>query len=191
MKFSLVLAAALCALSSAFAPISRPSSSTVLSATLRGEVDSIGNNIAVKELLRDVEQKQLLSKVAASGLLSKASKAGIKLSSLEPFLELAASNPDILVLVEASGPELLPLLPTIVDVAPAALPLLAGAVGIPSAAFPVLGLGLLASAYGAVAFIPDDSVLNVALQTTIVGASLVGAIAAFAGGAILGQLIKK
>jgi hypothetical protein len=77
--------------------VSRPSSKTFLSATLRGEVDSVGNNIAVKELLRDVENKQLLSKVAASGLLSKAQKAGIKLSSLEPLLELAASNPDILV----------------------------------------------------------------------------------------------
>jgi hypothetical protein len=68
-----------------------------LAASLRGEVDSIGNNIAVKELLLDVENKQLLSKVAASGLLSKAQKAGITLSSLEPLLDLAAGNPDILV----------------------------------------------------------------------------------------------
>jgi hypothetical protein len=94
------------------------------------------------------------------------------------------------ILVEASGPEVLPLLPTIVDVAPAALPLLASAVSIPSTVFPVLGLGLLAGAAGAVAVIPDDTVLNVALQTLIVGTALPGAVAAFAGGAILGQMTK-
>ena len=92
--------------------------------------------------------------------------------------------------MEASGPELLPLLPTIVDVAPAALPLLASAISIPSTAFPVLGLGLLAGAAGALVAIPDDSVVSVALQTVIVGTSLAGAVAAFAGGAILGQLTK-
>jgi hypothetical protein len=94
------------------------------------------------------------------------------------------------VLVEASGPELLPLLPTIVDVAPAALPLLASAVSIPAAAFPVLGLGLLAASVGAVSVIPDDSVVNVALQTILVGSTFAAAVAAFAAGAILGQLTK-
>jgi hypothetical protein len=88
----------LCAPSSAFTSIAQPlPKSSSLSASLRGEVDSIGNNIAVKALLLDIENKQLLSKVAASGLLSKAQKSGVKLSSLEPLLELAASNPDILV----------------------------------------------------------------------------------------------
>ena len=85
-------------MSAAFAPASRPRpASAALAVSLRGEVDSIGNNIAVKELLRTVEDRQLLSQVAASGLLSKAQKAGVTLSSLEPFLELASRNPDILV----------------------------------------------------------------------------------------------
>jgi hypothetical protein len=120
----------------AFVPASRPAfAATSLSAaapkgtTVYGkEVDSIGNNIAVKNLLENVERSGLLSAVASSGLLSKAQRAGISLSKLEPFLALAAENPDILILVEASGPELLPLLPTIVDLAPGALPLLALAI---------------------------------------------------------------
>jgi hypothetical protein len=94
------------------------------------------------------------------------------------------------VLVEASGPELIPLLPTIVNVAPAALPLLASAVSVPPFAFSVIGLGLLAVAATAVTAIPDDSIANVALQTIVVGTAGAGAVAAFAGGAILGQLTK-
>jgi hypothetical protein len=94
------------------------------------------------------------------------------------------------VLVEASGPELLPLLPKIVDLAPAALPLLAAAVSVPPSALTAAGLGLLAGAVGAVLAIPDDSVASVALQTILVGTAVPGAVAAFAGGAILGKLTK-
>lgn len=144
--------------------------------------------MAVKELLETVERKRLLSAVAKSGLLSKAQKAGISLSKLEPLLELAASNPDILILVEASGPELLPLLPKLVDLAPPALPLLATAVSVPPPAIASAGIAALAAAGAALVLIPDDSIANVAAQTLIVGLSLPLAGASFVGSALLGKL---
>jgi Protein of unknown function (DUF1118) len=158
--------------------------------SLADEVDTVGNNVKVKELLLKVERDKLLSKVAASGLLSKAQDAGITLSKLEPLLALAADNPDILILVEASGPEVLPLLPAVVDLAPGALPLLAAAVGIPAPAIAAAGIAALAAAGGAISIIPDDSVANVALQTLIVGLAVTTAGAAFVGSAILGKLTK-
>jgi Protein of unknown function (DUF1118) len=153
-----------------------------------GEVDVLGNNLKVKALLEKVQNDGLLSKVAQSGLLSKAQEAGVTLSKLEPLLELAASNPEILILVEASGPELLPLLPTIVDIAPGALPLLATAISVPSPLIGAAGLAVIGAAVTACSVIPDDSVFNVAVQTLIVGLSLPAAVASFAGAAILGQL---
>jgi hypothetical protein len=128
--------------------------------------------------------------VAASGLLSKAQDAGISLSKIEPLLALAVEYPDILILVEASGPDLLPILPTIVDVAPGALPLLAGAIGIPAPLIQGAGIGILGAAAFAVVSIPDDTVANVALQTLAVGLALPAAGAAVVGGSILGKLTK-
>jgi hypothetical protein len=184
--------------SAAFVPASRPAfAATSLNAaapkgtTVYGkEVDSIGNNIAVKNLLENVERSRLLSAVASSGLLSKAQRAGISLSKLEPLLALAAENPDILILVEASGPELLPILPTIVNLAPGALPLLALAISIPPVIIGAAGVGALGAAVGAVALIPDDSVAFIALQTFIVLLAVPLAGASIAGAGILGNLTK-
>jgi len=180
--------------SSAFVPqqpkFSKVSTLYAKSGVYGAEVDPLGNNVAVKNLLEQVESNRLLTQVAASGLLSKAQQAGISLSKVEKLLELAADNPDILILVEASGPELLPILPTVVNLAPGALPLLAAAVSIPPPLIAFVGLGALAAAGGAVVAIPDDSVANVALQTLIVGLSVPAAVAAFAGSAVLGQLTK-
>lgn len=170
------------------ATTTRPVVATYAAASLSDEVDSLGNNIQVKSLLNKVAEQKLLSKVAASGLLSKAQAAGISLSSLEPLLALAAQNPDILILVEASGPELLPLLPALVDLTPAALPLLASAVGIPPVVLQAVGAGALAAAGLAVLAVPDDTVLNVAVQTIVVGLALPAAAASFVGALILGQL---
>ena len=164
------------------------SRTTSLNVALNKEVDSIGNNIAVKNLLEKVERDRLLSKVAASGLLSKAQAAGISLTKLEPLLAQAADYPEILVLVEASGPELLPLLPKIVDLAPGALPLLASAISVPTPAIALLGVVALAAAGGAVVTIPDDSITNIAIQTLIVGLALPVAGASFVGSSILGKL---
>jgi hypothetical protein len=184
-----------CTSASAFAPAGSAASRTTFvlrqAAAVIPEDDAIGNNIAVKNLLLDIEESRLLSKVAASGLLSKAQAAGISLSSLEPLLKLASDNPDILVLVEASGPEVLPLLPKIVKLAPPALPLLGAAVGIPPILLQVAGLGSIALAALIVTSVPDDSVANIAAQTLAVGLLGVAApVASFAGASILGQLTK-
>jgi len=185
----LPISALVCGLSSAFVPQTRVAFSSHLGATA-AETDRYGNNILVKEVLAKVEREGLLTKVAQSGLLSKAQKAGISLSKLEPLLKLASENPDILVLVEASGPELLPLLPKIVEVAPSALPLLGAAISIPAPAIAAAGIGALGAAGLAVATIPDDTVANVAIQTLAVGLAVPLAGASFAGSAIIGKLTK-
>ena len=162
--------------------------SAALNIALNEEVDIYGNNIAVKKLLEKVEREQILSKIAASGLLSKAQAAGISLSKLEPLLAQAAEYPEILVLVEASGPELLPILPKIVELAPGALPLLASAISVPTPAIAFAGILALAAAGGAIVAIPDDTVTNIAAQTLVVGLALPLAGASFVGSAILGKL---
>ena len=144
----------------AFAP--SPRTAFVTSLDAKAVVDSIGNNVAVRNLLVDIEQSKLLSKVAQSGLLSKAQDAGISLSKLEPLLALAADNKDVFILIEASGPELLPLLPTIVKLAPPALPLLASAITIPAGVIQSAGIASLVAAAAAVALVPDDTLLEVA-----------------------------
>lgn len=193
-SFHQLPAALACASTNAFAPQPSVGATKPLAAsTLPGaEVDSVGNNVAVKNLLLNVEDSGLLSKVAKSGLLSKAQKAGISLSNLEPLLALAADQPDILILVEAAGPEVLPLLPTLVDLAPAALPLLATAISVPPTVIGGAGLASAAAAAAAVIAIPDDTVAQVAAQTLIVGIfGLAVPVASLAGSAIIGQLTKK
>jgi hypothetical protein len=155
------------------------------------EVDQVGNNIAVKNLLQDVEASGFLTKVAQSGLLSKAQEAGLTLSKLEPLLALAAENEEVLILVEASTPELLPILPKLLALAPPTLPLLASAVTIPPVVLQFLGLASLAGAAGAVYLIPDDTIVEVAAQTLAVGVLGVGVPAAsFIGATILGKIFK-
>lgn len=177
---------------SAFAPAPVAQRNVALSASsLADEVDATGNNIAVKNLLTKVESEGLLSKVAQSGLLSKASEAGLSLSKLEPLLALAAENPEILILVESATPELLPILPKVVDLAPGALPLLASAVSIPPAALQIAGLASLGAAAGIVAVVPDDTVVDVAAQTLAVGVLGVAAPAAsFIGAAVVSKIFK-
>mmetsp|Transcript_44314 Transcript_44314/g.65756 ORF Transcript_44314/g.65756 Transcript_44314/m.65756 type:complete len:220 (-) Transcript_44314:193-852(-) len=197
VKLSL-LVGAIAAVSSvsAFAPPGQQSRTPFLAQPLTAtalpgsEVDSTGNNIAVKDLLLSVEDSGLLTKVASSGLLSKAQKAGISLSKLEPLLMLASENKDVLVLVEASGPEVLKLLPTVLALAPPALPLLGAAISIPAVAIQAAGLGALGVAGAAVTLIPDDTVVQVAEQTLIVGLMLPLAVLSVVGGGILGSLTK-
>jgi len=155
------------------------------------EFDSNGNNLAVKNLLTSIESSGLLTDVARSGLLSKAQKAGISLSKLEPLLDLAAKNPDVLVLVEASGPELLPVLPKVVELAPPALPLLASAITISPSQLQTAAALSAAAGAATVLLIPDDSTALIALQTLLFGTLGVAAPAALAiGSVILGKLTK-
>ena len=152
------------------------------------EVDSTGNNLAVKNLLTDIEASGLLSKVAQAGLLSKAQASGISLTKLEPLLALAASNKDVMIIVESAGPELLPILPKVVEIAPGALPLLGAAIQVSPGVLQAAGLASLAGAAGAVYLIPDDTVTAVAAQTLAVGALGAAGAASFVGSAVLGKL---
>tara|TARA_B110000305_G_scaffold207089_1_gene238418 strand:- start:921 stop:1400 length:480 start_codon:yes stop_codon:yes gene_type:complete len=154
-------------------------------------VDDFGNNKIVKETLSSPSTKNLLSALSSSGLLSKAKKAGIKLSTLEPLLKEAGKNPDLLILVEAASPELLPFLPKIVSLAPAAIPLLAALVGVPSTA--LFGVG--AGAVGAAGFLVTqgplgDSFGAEAVQSFLAVVLLVAGGASFVGGKVLGDLTK-
>jgi len=107
------------------------------------------------------------------------------------LLQLAADNPEILVLVEAAGPELLPLLPTLVDLAPPVLPLLALAISIPAPVIGGAGLASAAAAFVAVGIIPDDTVVEVAAQTLIVGVlGLTVPVLSLAASAVIGKLTK-
>lgn len=140
--------------------------------------------------MQDVESSRLLTQVAQSGLLSKAQEAGLTLTKLEPLLALAAENKDILILVEAATPEVLPLLPKLVDLAPGALPLLAAAISIPPGVISAVGLASLAAAVGAVVVIPDDTVLQVAEQTLAVGLLGAGGVVSLVAAGILGKILK-
>ena len=141
--------------------------------------------------MEEVEGSGLLTKVAQSGLLSKAQEAGVSLSKLEPVLALIAKdNKSILILVEAATPELIPILPKLVELAPAALPLLAFAITVPPFFIQVLGLGSLGAAFAIVQIVPDDTVVEVALQTAAVGVlGVVAPAASFIGAAVLGKLV--
>jgi len=153
---------------SAFAPV--PLSRVSVPLQAKAEVDNTGNNIAIKNLLNTVNSSGVLSKVAESGLLSKAQASGVSLSSLEPLLKFAGGNREIMILLEAATPELLslPILPKVIEFAPAALPLLSAAIQIPAIALQLGALVSLASAAAAVTFIPDDTILEIAAQTILV-----------------------
>lgn len=152
------------------------------------EVDNTGNNIAVKNLLNQVQTTGLLSKVAKAGLLSKAQKSGITLTKLEPLLKLAASNKDVMILLEAAAPEALPILPKVVEIAPGALPLLGAAIQISPGTLQGVAVAALAAAGAGVYLIPDDSVTLVAAQTILVGASGAAAAASAVGSAVLSKI---
>lgn len=177
---------------SSFAPshTKRSPVAPIAATRIREEVDTLGNNIVVKNLLEDVESSGLLSEVAKSGLLSKAQAAGLSLSKLEPLLADAAGNKEILVLVEAATPEVLPLLPKVVELAPQALPFLATAITVPPATFSAAGLVSLAIAAGAIVVIPDDTLLQVAEQTFTAGALGFVGIASLVGSTVLGKVVK-
>lgn len=190
MKFQVLIAALFAVSAAAFVPSSRQPVISSLKVSSIPDDDSLGNNIAVKTLLEDIESSGLLTKVAKSGLLSKAQKAGLTLSKLEPLLAVAAENKEVLILVEAATPDVLPLLPQIISIAPGALPLLASAISIPPIGLAVLGLASFGAAAGAVVLIPDDSLVNIATQTFAVGALGAAGVASLVGSVLLGKILK-
>jgi len=185
----------------AFAPAAPSVSNTALHATAKrstpgalitSKVDSTGNNVAVKSFLESAEASGLLTKVARAGLLSKAASVGITLSKLEPLILFAAEKgiiDEVLILTEAAGPDLIPLLPTVVDLAPAALPLLVLGLDIPPVALQGAALASIVAAYEIVSIVPDDSIVQVAAQTLAV--ALLGVIvpaASLVGATVLGKV---
>ena len=199
--FSGILAAVMVSTAAAFAPTQQSETHSALHATasrasktgvVTSKVDSTGNNIAVKNFLESAENTRLLSKVAEAGLLSKAAGAGITLSKLEPLI-ISASKAgvldEVLILTEAAGPDIIPLLPTVIDLAPQALPLLALGLDIQPSLLQAAALGSIGAAYGIVQVVPDDTVAQVAIQTLAVAVLGVAAPAAsLVGATILGKI---
>jgi len=202
VKLSLLVGAFLASTAAAFAPAPQQAVSNVaLHATAKrakpalgklSGTDSYGNNILVKNFLESAESTGLLTKVAQAGLLSKAAKAGITLSKLEPLILLAAEKgvlDEVLILTEAAGPDILPLLPSIVELAPQALPLLALGLEIQPSALQGAAVASAAAAFAIVNTVPDDTVLEVALQTLTVAVLGLGVPAAsLIGATILGKI---
>merc|ERR1712241_1092137 len=95
------------------------------------------------------------------------------MGTLEPFLKLASENPTLLVLVEAAGPDILPLLPKLselIEIAPNALPLLVLGLDLKPITLIVLGLAAFGAAGASVFLIPDDTIVEVAGQTLLAAA---------------------
>lgn len=120
----------------------------------------------LKRTLERTDEVGLLTKLANTGLLRKASNAGVKFADLEPLLKLA-DDQGLLYVLDAVSEDALPLLPTLVETAPAVLPLAAGALSIPAPLYFLLALGCPLGAYEITQIIPDDTVVNIALQTLL------------------------
>lgn len=195
------IAAVMASTAAAFAPAQQSASNVALHATANryssgalttSKTDETGNNLAVKNFLESAENSRLLTKVAKAGLLSKAAAAGITLTKLEPLIIAAADKgilDEVLILTEAAGPDILPLLPTVVDLAPQALPLLALGLDLQPVLLQGAALASLGAAYGIVTVVPDDTVVQVAAQTLAVAVLGVAAPAAsLVGATILGKV---
>jgi len=138
--------------------------------------------VDVGAALTRAEELGLLSKVSELGLLSKAEKLGIKLSTVTPLLKLADEE-GLVYVAEELADDVVPLLPEAIEAAPKLLPLAAAALNIPPSGLYAAALLSLGAGAAEIYFIPDDSVMNVALQTFLAvplllvapGASVVGA----------------
>eukprot|EP00629_Pelagomonadales_sp_RCC1024_P012745 CAMPEP_0119272930 /NCGR_PEP_ID=MMETSP1329-20130426/9189_1 /TAXON_ID=114041 /ORGANISM="Genus nov. species nov., Strain RCC1024" /LENGTH=189 /DNA_ID=CAMNT_0007273049 /DNA_START=17 /DNA_END=583 /DNA_ORIENTATION=+ len=117
----------------------------------------------ISTTLEIVNDSKLLTKVAKTGLLSKLDKAGYTFADAEPLLVFAEEN-GLVGLLGDINDDILPLLPTLVSLAPLALPLLSLALAVPSVAcFAAVPVSLAGAFF--VTSLPDDSVTDVALQT--------------------------
>ncbi len=156
------------------------------------KVDDTGNNLAIKSFLESAENTGLLTKVARAGLLSKAAASGITLTKLEPLIIAAADKgilDEVLVLTEAAGPDILPLLPTVVDLAPQALPLLALGLDLSPTVLQGAALASAAAAFAIVSVVPDDTVVQVAGQTLAAATlGLAVPVASLGGAFVLGKV---
>lgn len=121
-------------------------------------------------------------------MLSRLEKSGFTLKTAVPLLVLA-DDLDLIGVLEASSDKVLPLVATGIEAAPALLPLAGVALKqSPTSLFAGAALSAAAAA-GVIVAVPDDSVVNIALQTALavpLGAILPGALAV--GGVLLSKL---
>jgi Protein of unknown function (DUF1118) len=104
-------------------------------------------------------------------------------------LLIFADDNDLIGVLEASSDKVLPLIATGVDLAPSLLPLAAVALKTPPAVFFGGAAASAVAAAGAIFLIPDDSVLNIALQAAVavpLGLLLPGGLTV--GGVVLSKL---
>jgi hypothetical protein len=100
-----------------------------------------------------------------------------------------ADDLDALGYLEASSDKVLPLVAKAIELAPGLLPLAGAAVRIPSVALFGGAFASLAGAVALVTAIPDDSVTNIALQTTLaVPLGVILPATCFIGGTVLSKL---
>ena len=135
--------------------------------------------------MRHVIELSSWTSVASPLLCTKIMNRGAGLTSLHsgfgPFNK--ADELDLLGVAAASSDKILPLAVTAVEAAPALLPIAGGVVKAGPTPLLAGAVASLGAAGAAIAFIPDDSVTNIALQTALAvplgaiipGASLVGA----------------
>merc|ERR1719199_2013688 len=153
----------------AFTPIGPARATSALNVEFR---ESGGSSVfdQLAPVIRTVEKKQVLSAVADLGLLTRAAEAGVKIQDLGPLLEFADDS-GALALVEATPVQLLPLL---VNTAPLLIGLLKPLTFVPA---PLVLLGApvsIAAAAALVATVPDEDVIDVAIQ--VFGAVVLGAV---------------
>jgi len=143
-------------------------------------------NKAVNTLSRN----KVLTKTAQLGLLSRLDKAGFKLSTAKPLLK-KAEELDVLGVLEASSDKVLPLLATVIDLAPGLLPLAGPALNTPPIVLFATGFASLAAAFAVITVIPDNTVSDVALQTALVIplATIIPAVTLIGGG-VLSKISK-
>eukprot|EP00607_Mallomonas_marina_P007445 CAMPEP_0182416342 /NCGR_PEP_ID=MMETSP1167-20130531/612_1 /TAXON_ID=2988 /ORGANISM="Mallomonas Sp, Strain CCMP3275" /LENGTH=147 /DNA_ID=CAMNT_0024589015 /DNA_START=166 /DNA_END=609 /DNA_ORIENTATION=+ len=135
-----------------------------------------------------LSRNKILTKTAELGLLTKLEKAGFTLTSAAPLLVIADKF-DALGYLEASSDKILPLAAKAIDLAPGLLPLAGTALKTPSSTFYGAAAAALAAAAGAVLLIPDDSVVNIALQTAlVVPLGVIAPVGLGIGGTIISKL---
>jgi len=98
---------------------------------------------------------------------------------------------DVLGTLEASSDKVLPLLATVIDLAPGLLPLAGPALNTPPIVLFATGFASLAAAFAVITVIPDNTVSDVALQTALVIplATIIPAVTLIGGG-VLSKISK-
>lgn len=137
-----------------------------------------------------LSRNKILTQTAQLGLLTKLEKAGFKLTTAKPLLKLA-DELDLLGVLEASSDKVLPLVAKGIDYAPALLPLAGAALKTSPTVLTGVALASLTSSVAILNFIPDDTVTNVAIQTSLF--ALLGAVVpalSLGGAALLGKINK-